>query len=76
MIAFSNGTKNLAGVRAIVEHFKNDVRCWEPRNEPNGGSTGADFAVKEMKPFYETVKSVDPVDIVIFFRNISLAPIV
>ncbi len=60
LIAFSKGTKNLDGVRRIVEHFKNDVRYWEPRNEPNYGSTGADFAVKEMKPFYDTVKSVDP----------------
>ena len=60
MVAFPNGTKNLAGVKKIVEHFKDVVEYWEPRNEPNGGSTGADFAVKEMKPFYETVKSVDP----------------
>ena len=60
MIAFPNGTKNLAGVKKIVEHFKDVVEYWEPRNEPNGGSTGADFAVKEMQPFYETVKSVDP----------------
>ncbi|MDQ2730694.1 MAG: hypothetical protein M3Y56_03465 [Armatimonadota bacterium] len=60
MVAFPNGTKDLAGVRKIVDHFKNDVRYWEPRNEPNGGSSGADFAVKEMKPFYDTVKAVDP----------------
>ncbi|MBV9851045.1 MAG: hypothetical protein JO250_15350 [Armatimonadetes bacterium] len=60
MVAFPNGTKDLAGVRKIVAHFQNDVTYWEPRNEPNGGSSGADFAVKEMKPFYETVKSVNP----------------
>ncbi len=60
MVAFPNGTKNLAGVKKIVEHFKDVVEYWEPRNEPNGGSSGANFAVKEMKPFYETVKSVDP----------------
>jgi len=60
MVAFPNGTKNLAGVRKIVEHFKDVVEYWEPRNEPNGGGSGADFAVKEMKPFYETIKSVDP----------------
>ena len=60
MVAFPNGTKNLDGVKKIVEHFKDVVEYWEPRNEPNGGSSGADFATKEMKPFYETVKSVDP----------------
>lgn len=59
MIAFPNGTQDLAGVRKIVARFKNDVAYWEPRNEPNGGSSGADFAVKEMKPFYDTVKGVD-----------------
>ncbi len=60
MVAFPNGTKNLDGVKKIVEHFKDVVEYWEPRNEPNGGCSGADFAAKEMKPFYETVKSVDP----------------
>ncbi len=59
-ISFSNGTKDSAGVKQIVEHFKKRVQCWEPRNEPNGGSTGAAFAVNEMKPFYEAIKSVDP----------------
>ena len=60
MIAFSNGTKGKeAGVRKIVEHFKDVVRYYEPRNEPNYGSSGKDFAEKEMKPFYETVKGVD-----------------
>lgn len=60
MAAFGNGTKNLANVRRIVAHFKNDIRYWEPRNEPNFGSGGRDFAVNEMKPFYETVKGVSP----------------
>ena len=60
MVAFPNGTKDLDGVRKIVTHFQNDVQYWEPRNEPNGGSSGADFAIKEMKPFYDTVKSVNP----------------
>ena len=60
MIAFPNGTKNLEGVKKIVEHFKDVVEYWEPRNEPNGGSNGTDFVTKEMKPFYETVKSVSP----------------
>jgi len=60
MIAFPNGTKGKeAGVRKIVEHFKNVVRYYEPRNEPNYGGSGKDFAEKEMKPFYETIKDVD-----------------
>ena len=40
MVAFPNGTKDLDGVRKIVTHFQNDVQYWEPRNEPNGGSSG------------------------------------
>ncbi len=60
MVAFPNGTKDLEGVRKIVTRFQNDVQYWETRNEPNGGSSGADFAVKEMKPFYDTVKGVNP----------------
>ncbi len=60
LVAFPNGTQNLDGVRKIVDHFKNDVKYWEPRNEPNYGSNGADFVNNELKPFYQTVKSVDP----------------
>jgi len=60
MVAFPNGTKDLDGVRKVVGSLKGDVAYWEPRNEPNGGSSGADFAAKEMKPFYEAVKAVDP----------------
>jgi len=60
MVSFPNGTKDLEGVRKVVTRFQNDVRYWEPRNEPNGGSSGADFARNEMKPFYDTVKSVNP----------------
>ena len=59
MVAFPNGTRDLNGVRRIVARFHNDVHYWEPRNEPNNGSTGAQFAVQEMRPFYETVKGVD-----------------
>ena len=61
MVAFPNGTKGrLDGVRKIVEHFKDDIHYWEPRNEPNFGATGAEFVKNEMIDFYETVKSVDP----------------
>ena len=59
MIAFPNGTANLDGVKQIVAHFKNDVKYWEPRNEPNDIS-GDQFAINEMKPFHDAVKSVDP----------------
>ncbi len=60
MIAFGDGTSKLVGVRQIVDRFKNDVTYWEPRNEPNFGASAADFVEKELKPFYELVKGVDP----------------
>ena len=75
MVAFPNGTKDLAGVRKIVERFKHDVKYWEPRNEPGGNSSGADFAIKEMKPFYETVKSVDPSLKVMGPGTVSIGPL-
>jgi len=68
MAAFATGTTNLNNVRQIVEAFKNDVKYWEPRNEPNFDPTRTDgtlldpaaFVNNELRPFYETVKSVDP----------------
>lgn len=60
MIAFGGGTKDLAGVKKIVEHFKNDVEYWEPRNEPNFGASPTDFVEKELIPFHETIKGVSP----------------
>ncbi|MCE9603723.1 MAG: hypothetical protein K8U03_02345 [Planctomycetia bacterium] len=60
MIAFGGGTKNLDGVRKIVEHFKDAVEYWEPRNEPNFGASPTDFLEKELKPFYKTIKEVSP----------------
>jgi len=60
MCAFPNGTRGkLDGIRKIVSRFKDDIAYWEPRNEPNFGSGGADFVRNELKDFYETVKSVD-----------------
>ena len=60
MIAFPGGTRGKEeGVRKIAAHFKDVVRYYEPRNEPNYGSSGADFLNREMKPFYEAVKGVD-----------------
>lgn len=75
MVAFPNGTKDLEGVRKIVAHFKDDVQYWEPRNEPNGGSSGTDFAIKEMKPFYDTIKSVDPKLKVMGPGTVSIGPL-
>ena len=74
MVAFPNGTKDLNGVRKIVEHFKDTVEYWEPRNEPNGGASGTAFAEKEMKPFYETIKSVDPKLKVMGPGTVSIGP--
>ena len=60
MIAFPNGTAgNLAGVSQVVNAFKGVVRYFEPRNEPNFGSSGSDFVTKELIPFYQTVKAAD-----------------
>ncbi len=77
LIAFSDGTTTrkdgaalsdadraaqMDKVRAIVTRFKDDVKVWEGRNEPNGGNsapTGAAFAANEAKPFYDLVKSID-----------------
>lgn len=75
MIAFGGGTKGrLDGVRKIVEHFKNDVKYYEPRNEPNFGANGTDFAKNEMTDFFKTVKSVDPSLKVIGPGTVSIAP--
>jgi hypothetical protein len=74
MVAFPNGTKDLEGVRAVVRGLKDSVRYWEPRNEPNYGSSGADFALREMRPFYEAVKSVDPSLRVLGPGTVSIGP--
>ena len=69
LIAFPNGVgasnphqqdANLAGLTQIVQQFHGDVKYWEPLNEPNYKYSGADFVNKELKPFYQTVKAVDP----------------
>ena len=69
LIAFPNGVgssdpvqqgKNLAGLSRIVAHYHNDVKYYEPLNEPNGKYSGADYVNKELKPFYQAVKAVDP----------------
>jgi hypothetical protein len=74
LIAFPNGTQDLAGVKRIVERFKDDVRYWEPRNEPNFGMSGAQFAQREAKPFYDAVKSVDPALQVLGPGTVTIGP--
>lgn len=60
LVAFPNGTENIEGVKKIVERFKDVVMYWEGRNEPNFKYKGAEYVEKELKTFYEAVKSVDP----------------
>jgi hypothetical protein len=74
MIAFPNGTDDAVGVRKVVARFKNDVKYWEPRNEPNGTVSGSHFAQNEMKRFYETVKSVDPTLKVLGPGTVTIGP--
>ena len=74
MIAFPNGTANLSGVSQVVSQFQDSVRYWEPRNEPNGGASGTDFAVKEMKPFARAVKAVNPSLKVLGPGTVSVGP--
>jgi len=59
LAAFPEGIKDYAQLQSFVEHFKNDITYYEPRNEPND-SAPMPFATNEMKRFYETVKAVDP----------------
>lgn len=74
MVAFPNGTKNEAGVRQIVEAFKDIVTYWEPRNEPNFGASGAGFLEKELKAFHRIVKEADPDGKVMGPGTVSIGP--
>lgn len=73
MCAFPNGTSDTEGVRQIVNHFKDTIQYWEPRNEPQG-TAAATFVQNEMKPFYEVVKSVDPSLKVMGPGTVSIGP--
>lgn len=57
--ALADGTKNKEYVISLLNQFKDDVKYWEPRNEPNFGATGKEFVDKELIDFYHNVKSVD-----------------
>jgi len=72
--AFPNGTKNEAGLRRIIQHFKSDVKYYEPRNEPNYGASGAKFVEEELKPFHRLVKSIDPSLKVMGPGTVSIGP--
>ena len=75
LIAFPGGTKGKEeGVRKIVAHFRDAVKYYEPRNEPNYGSSGRDFVEKELKPFYRAVKSVDPALKVLGPGTVAIGP--
>ena len=74
-----NGTANLTDVANVVQTFQNDVKVWEPRNEPNYGNNGFNgtaqsFAVNEMIPFSNTVKGVNPTLKVIGPGNVTIGP--
>lgn len=59
MIAFPDGTKGYeSNITQIATHFKDNVKYWEPRNEPYGD--GAKYATEELCPFYNAVKAADP----------------
>jgi len=40
--------------------LQSDVEYWSRATEPNFGAGPEDFLEKELKPFYETIKSVSP----------------
>ena len=61
MVAFGDGTKNLEGVRKIVERFQDDVLYWgAPQRAQLPGASPADFVEKELKPFYKMIKEINP----------------
>ncbi len=74
-----NGTASLNYVTQVVQAFQNDVKYWEPRNEPNYANNGFDgtpqsFAINEFIPFSDTVKAVNPSLKVIGPGNVEIKP--
>ncbi|MDP9173934.1 MAG: PA14 domain-containing protein [Planctomycetota bacterium] len=59
MVAFTNGTSNLANIKQIVTALQGSVTYWEGQNEPNYAYSGAAYASIE-QAFHDTVKSVNP----------------
>ena len=74
MIAFPNGTKDSEGVKKFVVAFKDIVKYWEPRNEPNFGASGPQFLENEMKAFYAAVKEADPTAKVMGPGTVTIGP--
>lgn len=79
MVAFPNGTVDgngvvYPGVVQIVQQFKDVVKYWEARNEPNFSVSGPSYAVGEMKAFYQAVKGVDPTLKVLGPAVVSIGP--
>ena len=75
LIAFGGGTEGREeGVQKVAEHFKDVVQYYEPRNEPNYRSNGTKFYEKEMKPFYQAVKSMDKTLKVMGPGTVAIAP--
>ncbi|MBC7784032.1 MAG: discoidin domain-containing protein [Burkholderiales bacterium] len=73
LLAFTNGTSNLASVKQIVTALQDKVKYWEGQNEPNYHFKGRDY-VAVQKAFYETVKSVNPKLKVIGPATVSIIP--
>jgi hypothetical protein len=59
--AFDNGTPSqaLPGVTQIVNTFKNDIKYWEGRNEPNFFMSGSAYA-GELLTLRNTIRAADP----------------
>ncbi len=74
-----NGTASLPYVQAVVQAFQNDVKVWEPRNEPNYANNGLNgtpqsFAINEFIPFADTVHGVNSTLKVIGPGNVTVGP--
>jgi hypothetical protein len=74
-----NGTASVNYVTPVVQAFQNDVKYWEPRNEPNYANNGLNgtaqsFATNEFIPFSDAVKGVNSTLKVIGPGNVEIRP--
>lgn len=59
--AFGDGTAGIAStITATVNMLKNVIKTWEPRNEPQYGSSGEAYVTNEFDYFRNAVKAADP----------------
>jgi len=72
--AFAGGTQNLTAVAQIVTALKGSIKYWEPRNEPQGSTSAADFITNELIPFYNTIKGIDPTLKVLAPEIVTIGP--